>query len=330
MKKYKLLVCGGTFDLLHKGHKMFLGQMLDLSDEVLLGLTSDLYVKSFKNSSEIENFEIRQKKIEQFLDSINSKNRVTIISIDDIYGPLLTNAFNPEAIVVTPETENSAKEINTKRKEKFLKELEILVFSMALAQDRKVISSTRIRNGEINREGRPYVSQKWQNKTFILPQDIRAAFQEPFGKVISEAPTDVDGAKTITIGDITTQKFNSGSIKQFLSIVDFLVQRQKTFAKLEDLGFEDNQSVNSVKNPPASITPELFNGIKNAFALKDKDRNVILVEGEEDLAVLPVILVSPLGYSVFYGQPNTGLVRVNVTEEIKEKAYNLIERLRLE
>ncbi len=59
--KYQLIVCGGTFDLLHKGHKKFLQEILNLSDQVLLGITSNKYINLFK-TSDIEDFEIRKKQ----------------------------------------------------------------------------------------------------------------------------------------------------------------------------------------------------------------------------------------------------------------------------
>jgi len=64
--------------------------------------------------------------------------------------------------------------------------------------------------------------------------------------------------------------------------------------------------------------------VKEAFDKKTK--TVILVGGEDDLAVLPVLLIAPLGFSIYYGQPGEGLVRVDVTEENKEKAYRLVEK----
>ena len=92
------------------------------------------------------------------------------------------------------------------------------------------------------------------------------------------------------------------------------------------MGF-DGEDVQGIKNPPGSITHNLLKAIQNSFSSTDKNRKVILVEGEEDLAVLPVVLVSPLGYSVFYGQPNQGIVKVYISEEIKDKIYNLAKDL---
>lgn len=327
MVKYKLLVCGGTFDLLHKGHKTFIRQALAMSDKVILGLTSDLYVQSFKNGNNIEAFEIRKNIVEQFLDSIGAKDRVEITTINFAYEPYLESSSKYQAIAVTKQTEKTALDINAKRKENAVSELKIVIIPMELAQDGKVISATRIRNGEINRDGRLYLNPKWQNKNLILPEDLRFELQKPWGEVINEIPQNVDGLKTVVVGDETAQKFNEKKIGQFLSIVDFLIHREIKFHQLLELGF-DNQDVQKIKNPHAVVMPELIQAIMEAFNKKTK--TVILIAGEDDLAVLPVLLISPLGYSVFYGQPNEGLVRVDITEETKEKAYDLVNKFMLE
>ncbi len=326
MTKYNLIACGGTFDLLHAGHKSFIQNILRVSEKIVLGLTSDAYVQAFKEGKEIESFESRKKVLEQFLNSINASERIQIVSIDDYFGPLLANEFNPQAIAITSQTEQMAVDINKKRQEKKLPELEIVKVTLGLAEDGKIISATRIRNGEINRDGRLYLNPNWQNKTLILPENLRPELQKPWGEVLFEVPENIEAAKTITIGDINTQMFNQKGVGQFLSIVDFLVQRQIKFHDLSELGF-NNHIFQKVKNPHGTITPELFRAVTEAF--KTKDKKVILVEGEEDLAVLPVILVSPLGFSTFYGQPNVGMVRIDVTEKNKEKAHELVSKFEI-
>ncbi len=327
MAKYKLVVCGGTFDLLHVGHKAFLKKVFDISDRVLLGITSNLYTQSFKNSSQIEDFEVRKQAVEHFLDSIGVKTRVEVVSINNAYEPYLESSIRYRAIAVTPQTQHSALDINAKRKKNFVPELEIVIIPMELAQDGREISSTRIRSGEIKRDGNVYVKPEWLVNKLVLPKDLRTELHKPFGEVLNDIPKGLDGQKIVTIGDITTQRFNQNNVGQFLSIVDFFVHRQVKFHKLSELGF-DNQDFLSVENPRGIITPELFTSIRNVF--KTKEKKIILVKGEEDLAVLPVLLIAPFGYSVFYGQPNEGLVRVDVTEENKEKAYRLAENFILE
>lgn len=327
MAKYQLLVCGGTFDLLHKGHKAFLKKVFDSSDRVLLGITSNLYIQSFKKSSKIEDFEIRKQAVEHFLKSINVLGRFQITSIDNAYEPYLETSIDYQVIAVTSQTEKTAADINVKRKENGVPELEIIVIPMELAEDGGVISSTRIRNGEINRDGRLYVNPKWKNKKLILPENLRSELQKPWGEVLSEIPQGIDSSRIVVVGDATTQKFNDKKVGQFLSIVDFLIHREVKFHRLSELGF-DGQDVQEIKNPHGIITPELIQAIKEAFDKKTK--TVILIDGEDDLAVLPVLLIAPLGFSVFYGQPNEGLVRVDVAEENKEKAYLLVEKFILE
>jgi len=324
MAKFSLIACGGTFDLLHAGHKAFIRVVLNNSEKVILGMTSDAYVKTFKDGNDIEPFEIRKKVLEHFLDSIDVQDRVRIIPIDDFYGPLLTNDFKVEAIAVTLQTEHMVSDINKKRKENNLSELEKILIPLGMAEDGKIISATRIRNGEINRNGRLYLNPEWQNEKMVLPESLRSSLQQPWGEILSEVPADIDGAKTITIGDIATQTFNQKNVRQFLSIIDFVVQRQIKFHDFSELGFV-HRNIEKAINPHGTITWELFEAIENAF--KTSDEKIILVEGEEDLAVLPVLLVSPLGFSVFYGQPNVGMVKIEVTEENKEKAYEITEKL---
>lgn len=325
MAKYKLLVCGGTFDLLHKGHKTFIKQILDISDKVLLGLTSDLYVQSFKNENEIESFEVRRKTVEQFLDSIGVKTRVEIVSINNAYEPYLETSIQYQAIAVTPQTQHSALDINAKRKKNSVPELEIVIIPMELAEDENVISSTRIRNGEINRDGRLYINPKWKNKNLTLPENLRSELQKPWGEVLNKIPQNINSLKTVVVGDATAQKFNEKKIGQLLSIVDFLIHREIKFHQLSEIGF-DAQGVQKIINPPGRITPELFEAVIKAFDAQDTKRKIILIEGEDDLAVLPTLLIAPLGFSVFYGQFGKGLVRIDVTEENKEKAYELAEK----
>jgi uncharacterized protein (UPF0218 family) len=53
---------------------------------------------------------------------------------------------------------------------------------------------------------------------------------------------------------------------------------------------------------------------------------VINITGEEDLAVLPFVLVAPLNFQILYGQPNEGIVAIFITNDIKKRAMNLLEK----
>ncbi len=52
----------------------------------------------------------------------------------------------------------------------------------------------------------------------------------------------------------------------------------------------------------------------------------MLVDGEEDLVVLPAIMIAPDGASVVYGQPDEGMVHVVVDDEVRREVRALLER----
>jgi hypothetical protein len=53
----------------------------------------------------------------------------------------------------------------------------------------------------------------------------------------------------------------------------------------------------------------------------------IVVNGEEDLAVIPAVVEAPLGAAVVYGQPNKGMVIIAITQERKKKAKQLMHEI---
>ena len=139
-------VCvGGTFDPLHRGHRALLEKAFEVGDYVLIGLTSDEMIKKTRK------YQIRKKELEDYLERKKFKN-FRIVKIDDRYGPSIYANF--DAIVVSPETEKIAFEINRIRVKNGKKGLKIYVIPFVLADDKKTISSSRVKKGEIDIEGR--------------------------------------------------------------------------------------------------------------------------------------------------------------------------------
>lgn len=310
--------------MFHKGHKEFLKFVLSQGDNIIIGITSDKYVENNKTQHEVESFEIRKKAVEDFLKQETNGENIQLVPIDHLFGPSSDPNLKAEAIVVTEESKKGADFINKKRKERGLPPLKIVVFTM-FSTEHGVISSSLIRKGIINREGRPYENSKWLNHILYLPQELRGELKKPMGKVIKEVPN-VDPSATITVGDIVTQTHNQEDFGQKVSVVDLLVKREKVFGSLDEHNFPKEIIVLKAENPAGSLTPQLFKAIKKAFGLKK--RAVIQVDGEEDLAVLPALIYAPLGFSVLYGQPDIGIVWIEVTESSKEYAYLTISKFR--
>jgi pantetheine-phosphate adenylyltransferase len=142
---------GGTFYPLHKGHKTLLRkafQVAGTKGSVFIGVTSASMVKKKK---EIASFESRKQSIEQFLAEENVIRRAIIQPLFNKFGPTLNGDF--DAIVVSPETQSTAEEINVRRRVLGKKPLQIIVIPFVLSVDGKPISSSRIRRKEIDENG---------------------------------------------------------------------------------------------------------------------------------------------------------------------------------
>ena len=65
--------------------------------------------------------------------------------------------------------------------------------------------------------------------------------------------------------------------------------------------------------------------IKKAFSSEPPVR--IVVDGEEDRLVIPVCISAPENSLVMYGQPNEGLVIVQITPEIRAKVQKILDSM---
>lgn len=330
--KFNTVVCGGTFDHLHKGHESFLRYVFSAGNKIIVGVTSDEYIKRGKGKGErvkqIESFEERKKAVIEFIQRERFVNKIEIVKIDDLFGPTLSKNLQIDAIVVSNETRKGVELINKKRKELGLKELSLIVAVPVYAEDGQLISSARIRNGQISRSGKLYVNPLWLKKNLVLPKSLRGELKKPFGVLISkgEKIKALNNGLIATVGDITTKKFNEFKLNQQVSVIDFKVERQKRFSDIRELGFLGSEKIIKIINPAGSITSDLF---KACLTIWNKEKIILSVDGEEDLAVLPLILTAPLKAVIYYGQPNEGVVKIEVSEEIKEGAYRLVSKFEM-
>lgn len=141
---------GGTFDPLHDGHKALLIKACQLSrnGELLVGLASDEMAQN--KAHPVSDYNSRYDAVMRF---IRSQGTVPlIVKLDDPYGPTICDDF--DHLVVSPETHPVALKINRIRREKGMKQIDIVMVDFVMAEDGLPISSTRIKQGEIDEHGR--------------------------------------------------------------------------------------------------------------------------------------------------------------------------------
>ena len=171
----------------------------------------------------------------------------------------------------------------------------------------------------------------------VLPEDLRSDLKTPLGKLckgnglecIEAMGSDLKAARKIAaVGDMTAYYLLESGVQPNLIIVDHKTKRMQTPEHIKQSLMQDRYKTVEVVNPPATLTSDLLDVIKDS--LRSNERIKIVVDGEEDLATLPVILYAPLGSVVIYGQPNEGSVIVNVTPEKKEQIKNLMNKMIVE
>ncbi len=146
----------------------------------------------------------------------------------------------------------------------------------------------------------------------------------PFGTLIRE--NEIDRIKInhfvkrcdkiITVGDTTTEKLLFFGYIPDISVID---NKEKRVITSKFSEFQADKKIHC-ENKPGEINAEVMNLIKELTTVKFYDKIQIIIEGEEDLVALPFFMYSPNKWAVFYGQPNEGLVVVEVNDTVRENA----------
>lgn len=153
MKEFRKVAVGGTFDELHRGHKVLLTKAFEIGERVLVGLSSDMLVKRMNKPHVTASYEERLSALEAFLADLGLWSRAEVVLLDDPYGSSIRDN-SIQALVVSEETKPVAFMINERRVKAGLPLLKVITVNMVPSQNCTPISTTRIRKGEMDHEGR--------------------------------------------------------------------------------------------------------------------------------------------------------------------------------
>lgn len=157
-----------------------------------------------------------------------------------------------------------------------------------------------------------------------LPEGNRSEFKEPLGPITTDAEglfSRLDGP-VLTIGDVVSYHAQEAGRIPDVAVIDGRTKRSAVDPTIETTLAAAPVERIEARNPSGTITESLVAALETAL---DRDGPVqIVVDGEEDLAAIPAILLAPAGSHVVYGQPGEGIVHVAVTAESRALANELV------
>lgn len=157
-------------------------------------------------------------------------------------------------------------------------------------------------------------------KTYFLPEKLRLGLRKIWGIPVFGKKSEVEKKfrkilkekkfkKLITVGD-----YCSLNLPSEIKIFDGQIRRKKVKKnpKFSLKGY----------NPSGTIQNSIWPKIEKAI----KERKNLFINGEEDLLVIPAVLLSKTKSAVIYGIFNKGVCLIEVTPQIKKNFKELLKK----
>ena len=142
---------GGTFDIIHRGHRALLAAAVDNYDHVIIGLTSDGFAAK-RGKKPLNDYAVRLENLQEFIRSEFPGASCEISPLEDDFGPAVLRE-GIDYLVVSEETKEQGDVLNRMRSKRGLGPVSVLVVPMVNATDGTRISTTKIRNQTIDTHG---------------------------------------------------------------------------------------------------------------------------------------------------------------------------------
>ena len=324
---------GGTFDRFHAGHLSLMAAGLSECSAIEAWITADQIAHS--KDLRVNPWDARIREMKEALGE--DAGRVSFNVLEDNHGPAPTHA-NATAIICTDETRAECEEINRLREGSGLPLLHIISAEHVLAWDGEPISSSRIRAGEIDRDGQPWIPGSIRASRVALTPQVEAELKEPFGQLfpgpeddpsvaMSEAlaHVELESEPVIAVGDVTVHTLQDLGRPADIALIDGLTRREP-WEGADEIDPSLYDRTLRCYSPAGFLTRSLLEACEQAMDSWKEERitHLIQVEGEEDLAPLILHPLAPLGAVVLYGQPGKGVVVRRCGEDAKQRCRRLL------
>jgi inosine/xanthosine triphosphatase len=174
----------GTFNVLHRGHRLLLDTAFDLGNHIVVGITSDAFAKRDRES--VFPLEERIDHLKRYLSTKNKKWEIEIL--EDPYGSAISDP-DVRILVASERTIETGRKINEIRESKGLPAMALHAIPLILAEDCVPISSTRILKKEIDEEGkmlRPIVVKVGSDNP-VKVRAVRSVMKRIYSDVVVSA-----------------------------------------------------------------------------------------------------------------------------------------------
>lgn len=155
-----------------------------------------------------------------------------------------------------------------------------------------------------------------------MPDILKTELSRPYGFLFKNNNSLIQfvnslNRRIITVGDVVTLTLRENGIIPFLSIID---GKTKRTIKLD---LNENNIIR-IKNEKSIIRMSTIKIIEKL--LNENNKKTVLVDGEEDLLVIPVVLYGKYNDIVIYGQPNAGAVVIVINKFVKLRVRQIFEK----
>ena len=166
-----------------------------------------------------------------------------------------------------------------------------------------------------------------------LSTNLRERLAKPFGEVMSFEKVAVRlranrPSLLIAVGDQIIVNLVSDKIVPDIAVYDNICQRKEVPREWKDTitraALREGGSIRA-PNMPGTINPRMEARVRDLLSIR---AGWLEIEGEDDLCSLVVMAYAPIGALLLYGQPNAGVVWVEIDEKRQREASEMLREIK--